>query len=427
MLKFVRKLVAPVLGWIDRWNIAVEPFKDPDYSHANLPPLDTITFKLATTRDTCHADLPRFVKDGAFFWDVVPNDLGDNCLWQGVYLAYLSMLGDIGGVNKAMVEAMIPLTTYGGPGVVLRGVAHRSTFTPPAGDKRYFTTADGWVCLPDASMGSLLGFCYGLTYAITAPRSCRHVDSDLARKMAERVADTLIANDFRLVNPDGTPTPYGNLNPNLAQVPARILGLLSLLKLAGKTELYNKVWDEALPVLEYGETHFVLPGVPKVTFHPWYQDHLAFLTYDMLLTLESDAKRRAPYVRGLKRLWAKDKRWWNPYFTAVAAKHIPIEERDYNMAIAGLFDYSYPAIKMHGKKNSIRKDIEIVKYDGVLFAARPLRISERPPSNYLWQRSPYRLDGEPIAAYNGLDFLIPYMLFTEFSGKLPSSFRRLNG
>lgn len=414
MLKFLRKLAAPVLAGVDALNAKLEPFTDPDYASAPLPPLDTLLFKLATTRDACHAGLSRFVKDGAFFWDVDPNDLGDNCLWQGVHLAYLSLLGDIGGVNRALVEAMIPLSSLGAPGRLLRGVARQETFPMPDGKPHYFTK-DGWVGLSDPSMGSLLGFCYGLTYAKLSPKTAHLVDKALITQMAARVADTLVADGYWLLNHDGSKSRYGDMRPSPTQSPARLLGLLALLKLAGKEQLYKKIYDEASPVLEYGETHVVIPGLDKWSFTPWYLHHLAFLTYDMLLMLETDPAKRKPYIAGLKRMWDKDKKWWNPYFTAVAAKHIAVDDRDYNLALYGLFDYTYPAIKTTPKLNSSRPEIAKVKYDGVVYAERALRVSERPPSNYLWQRSPYRLDGNPLAAYSGLDFLFPYSMFSVYT------------
>lgn len=426
MLKFLRKLVAPAFKLIDSLNARWEPFKEPDPSYAVLPPLDTLQFKLATTSDVCKADLRRFIKSEVFFWDILDNggssggnDLGDNCLWQGVYLAYLANIGDIGQVNKVIVEAMIPLSTYGGSGILLRGVAHKTDFTipPPPKADRYFMNGD-WVCYSDASMGSMLGFCYGLTYALCSPKTRGTIDRDLVRMLAARVAESVVSNDYRIMKHDGTATDWGNLKPGIAQAPCRLLGLLSLLKLAGKDDLYSKIFKESEPFLEYGETHF---STPTSTNHPWYQDHLAFLTYDMLLMLDADPHRRAVYLRGLERLWAKDKKMWNVYFAAIAAKYLPIADIDYAFAMAGLFDYVYPATKTTPKVNSTRPGIATVMYDGKLQAARPLRINDRPPTNYLWQRNPYQLDGSPVWGYSGLDFLFPYSIFSTWVERFKKS------
>lgn len=417
MLKLIRLLVSPVLGAIDALNARWEPFKAPDPALAVIPPLDTLQFKLAATSRACKMSLPKHIKSDVFFWDVLDIgaggnvDMGDHCLWQGIYLAYLANIGDVGQVTKVIVEGLIPLSTYGGPGVLLRGVAHISDFTPPANDPSFFIK-DDWVCRSDASMGSLLGFCYGLTYALEAPSTKGRVDADLIRKLAENVANSVIANDYRIVKHDGTPTDWGNLKPGLLQAPCRILGLLALLKLSGKEELYSKIYKESEPFLEYGETHLSVPGVPNMTFHPWYQDHLAFMTYDMLLMLDKDPKRRRTYLKGLRRLWNKDKHWWNVYFAAVACKYLEVDDTDYAFAMVGLFDYAYPDVKVASQVNSSKPGVELVTYDGKVRSARPLRVCDRPPTNYLWQRNPYQLDGSPVWGYSGLDFLFPYSIFS---------------
>jgi len=411
MFNFVRSLAAPVLGAIDKLNSFVEPFKEP--LPVSLPDLDSVVFKLESIRKVCHDDLPKFKKTGGFFWDVVPNDLGDNCLWQGVYLAYLANIGDMGGVNNVLMENMIPLSNYGGPGVLLRGIAAWEEVTDDL-PKRFLKLENGrqWMCVDDASLGSLLGFCYGLTYALRSPRTYRFVDKVLIQKLAASVADTVIANDYHLINHDGSKSTWGDLSPKLTQAPIRLLGLLALLKLAGMDEMYTKIYKECRPVLAYAETHFSYPGG---TWHPWFQDHLAFMAYDILMTLDI----RAEYITGLKRMWAKDRKWANPYFAAVVEKHLQftLHPEDMDVAMDGLLSYDYPLCKCGSKTNSTRTDITVIKYDGKLVSDRALRVGDRPPTNYLWQRNPYQLDGKAIAEYSGLDFLTAYTLFVNYSSR----------
>jgi hypothetical protein len=64
-----------------------------------------------------------------------------------------------------------------------------------------------------------------------------------------------------------------------------------------------------------------------------------------------------------------------------------------------------------------------------LRAARPLPVTKRPPTDFLWQRPPTNLDGYdgPTARQPGIDFLTPYWMIRYFTEVAPPAYKPLPG
>ena len=65
-----------------------------------------------------------------------------------------------------------------------------------------------------------------------------------------------------------------------------------------------------------------------------------------------------------------------------------------------------------GVHNGSRTDIEQKDVDGKPFAVYALPVEQRPSSDFIWQRNPFKLDGgaNPNRQYPGIDVFLPYWM-----------------
>lgn len=410
MKRIIRSILAPGFRLIDNINSRLEPFKD--YEGGDVPDYQDTEILY----DKIKADTQRFLHlDGKLFWAEDPNSLGDQCIWHGVYTAWAVLDGDPTLIANA-VEGMKLLSgdACARPGVLLRGVAELGEVSVDPNNAKAFGTTGPLMWRADASLDSLIGFCYGLTWLKTIP-----MYEPIALALAQRVARTMSRNGWRLINPDESLTAQGDMSPKLLQAPVRLLALLWIMKLAEFEVEYRENFLLAEPILEYGETHLLWK-------HPWFADHLAFLAYDGLRRLDD----RTAYEKGMKRMFQKTLNQENYLFFTLAGSHIN-PDRSWPLyqwrTARALASFQYPEAKMAVEKiNSTRADVTKKMwppkpFKGRMVSVHPLGLNDRPASDYMWQRNPFTLDGwqgvsAPHVKYSGLDFLLVYAMFRKWWG-----------
>jgi hypothetical protein len=89
--------------------------------------------------------------------------------------------------------------------------------------------------------------------------------------------------------------------------------------------------------------------------------------------------------------------------------------------LGALADYPPPPRWDRATNHRGRSGLEFVSAEGRQWSRYALPIHERVPTDFLWQRSPFQLQGGSNAplAYPGLDFLLPYWA-ARAAGVLPA-------
>jgi hypothetical protein len=419
---FLRAIAAIFLKLVDSVNATLEPFKPPLWRGTVSPNQE----KIASSYARAAADLNAFlhydtVQERVWAWNQDPNDLGDNCVWQGILTAWQCVVN--GPLKEKAIKGLASLIikpSFTGPTIVLRGMCKIGEYTPPAERKDFFKVTEGggainpsgapagredlygpaYLCKEDASLDSLIGILYGAAYASKE-------GSAGAILLKAHLSDLLVSlknNNFKMQNRDGSNTEFGDLDPKLTQFPLRLVALMLVYKLAGDQDSYLRLYNQSIPILGCTETHFL-------SNRGWSNDHLAFMAYDALLTIETDSKIREQYLNGLKRLYTKIKDSGNPWFSAVCARWLGAElccnaAEDIQVC---LHDFLVPKVAIE-RKNSTYQGTEKVLFGKELVALRPLRMFDRVPTDYFWQRGAYQLDGfvgisVPYVKFFCLDFL----------------------
>lgn len=429
----IRAVASVLLKAVDAFNSLAEPYRAPDWRGSVTPS----PAKIQSSYVRALSDLTSFLHfdtmgSKVWVWNQDANDLGDNCVWQGIFTAWAYMTGSAmkpGAVRGLAALAAKPRFT--GPTILLRGMCRSGEVTPPPDRTDFFyVTETGseveassvksdplvneytYLCKDDASLDSLIGFLYGAAYA--------HGDVsseaiDLKAGLSE-LATSIAAAGYKLSNRDGSPTEYGDISPSLTQFPLRLLTLLLLLRLAGKSEEYESVFAKTKPLLTCAETHFL-------GNRGWSNDHLAFMVYDALLLVEPDPKFRNVYMSGLSRLNKKAKDCGNPFFSAVCLRWLGEQacvNADEDIKVC-LHDFSVPKAAVE-RKNSTRTDLQTTRLGKELVAIRPLRMYDRVPTDHFWQRGAYQLDGfigvaVPYVKFFCLDYLYLHAYYTTACGR----------
>ena len=338
-------------------------------------------------------ELEDFVRDGAFFAQK-PNDLGDACIWQGVYTAMCVQrwrYEKSPAAKKLMREAAKALAMYPRWGVLNRGAVPKALegqFFHRDPTKRYLNDSNGYVYRDDASLDSLLGFCYG---AATIVRYGDQGTKDVVAKAFFELSVNFSRNGYRLINNDETFTKYGNCALGLFQAPVRVMAACLPSLLAGQDD-WRKIAARHAPEFKTPDTQ-----IPKKM--SWVNAHLAILatlSYLMLTKAEDPGHREAQL--GLNALLGKYVHAGNAFliFGAVAADClITANERELGVKVLSEFSLAGKPWSEPGPINP-----------------EPTPVHRRPRLDVVWQRSPYEQGGgeHPDVRLNRMDFLMAYYL-----------------
>lgn len=334
------------------------------FEQATLP---TVTVDLPTLEEKLFAHLQtNHVALGGFGYQLpMPDDAGDYALFQGLYLAILSLKkADTTAAFSALKELFIN-------GTLIRGVRKDGTLND--------TTSN------DSGTGVLFGL-----WAIK--------DTVLIKQWAQKICDA----GYALTDLNGVPTQYGQLEQGWKTDPLRITLLLAILALAGRDfePHYEKLYAKYRLLLRY----------PKVKLLWWdtdYDTHRAAIHLRILWDLTRDTV----YQDGLRRIHRISRKSNNAWVEALCA---PVLERsDVNLSMLYTFTYED---RIKGAIQSINSGtVESVKWGDNVRAKQTLPMNKRGSQEFFWQRCMFSLDEwvgltEAYVHHSGLDYLICYWL-----------------
>jgi hypothetical protein len=325
-----------------------------------------------------------------------PLDLGDQALWHGVYTAGLAVKRSVDGQTTDMLDsAYKAFTVLFRNGKLIRGVdpLNSATFADDASN--------------DSVTGMLAGMYFAWKYGnvITLPA---------LQLLVDEVAD----NKFAIVNQDGTPTTYGQLENGWKTDPLRVTLAMALFAFAERiipTPKSNYAWnflvDHYAPLIPYAKARLMW-------LDTIYDTHRAALHLTILADLTRDTNKKvyALCIEGMSRLIAMTKDQANAWVLFLCARHIQLDPAVVQNAKIMLSEMTFedkgaPVEVVLSTDPTIDKSV----WNGEWVSRQPLPIWKRAPQDFIWQRSLYSLDGnagnhDPTRIYNGGDYLCAYWL-----------------
>jgi hypothetical protein len=352
------------------------------------------------------AELAGFVRDGVFV-QAIPNDLGDCCIWQGVYTAMATMRWAAKpgpDTQAAMLAAATALSRYfyaTGPGtsIICRGAMPVSLEGDLSGGlfhldqtnaAQYWTdTIDGVVYAfrEQASLDSMLGALFG---AAVVNRFGDAPSRAVLAGPLGRFTFGFTQAGYRITNRDGSVTQYGDCAPGFFQAPVRVLAAALPSLVAGSND-WGQLARAYAP--EFGTTDTQAPG--KIS---WVNAHLAMLanlTY--VCAAPAGALGSGQAADGVRSLLSKYEDAGNSFLVYAAARlGVTPRQSAKDKADKVLIEFPLGPKPKAGLNSSAAP------------AMQPVPVWQRPPADYIFQRSPYPYSGSDPAAYTRLDYLIAH-------------------
>jgi hypothetical protein len=437
----ILRIKATCLDAVDWFNEKVDPFHELSRKTRLLGggiPLDTEAH-MDLLAEEHGRRLEDFMSGPGYYLYQKPTDMGDLCIWQGVYTAACLFAAaaesDLDlrlGRERRAALSIRALSQFTKP-FLLRGATPSgatlgspgSTDTPylkdPAWADDYFMDG-GQHLRQDASLDSLAGYLFGMTSALRLISIKAGPTWYTAHTSVGNFYGSFRSAGYKLVNRDGSPTRYGNCSPGVFQGPVRNLAAaLSARLAAGFGHVSNDEWHKIAK--KYGKD-FERTGFYFGHKHGWYNDNMAAMlgvSYCMLVGPNEPGGAEAR--EGLKRLLRQTRKHGNAFFVYLAklvgvdSPHITTDRAD-----SMLIEFGRPGILPDGKTaveilNSKDPALETVRWYrfGEKKAAQSLPAWRRPAADFVWQRDPFSLDGwvgvhTPTVEYNGLDYLVTYWL-----------------
>jgi hypothetical protein len=340
------------------------------------------------------AELAAFVRDGVFLAEL-PNSLGDAAIWQGVYLAMTAMRFSVSGTIPARValhQAAAAMAAYLRRGVLYRGAVPKDLPGVSMDPSKAYFTEDGLLLRDDASLDSMLGIMFGAAFVQ------RFGDAEARGLLAaplEEFSDRFAADGFRLVRRDGTPTTYGDCRPGFFQAPVRTLAAaLPCLLAEGPMGACWRGIAKAYGA-EFATTDTQVPG--RISYVNAHLAALANMAY--VCAAPSGAPGLEEAREGLRRLVAKYADAGNSFIVyGAAALGLPLTTSARDKAAKVLSEFPLGSKPKAGLNSSEAP------------ALQPVPVWQRPPSDYIFQRSPYPYRGSETLAYSRLDYLLAHYL-----------------
>lgn len=378
------------------------------------------------------------VLDGAVLLiSTPPVEIGDACLWQGVYAATAALeysLSPTPDSKRRAERAFLGLKLLSSRGRPLaRAVLPRWVAIEKPG--RWYGADDTLQWKEDASVDGVSGWLFGLLSVIELMPERR----EEALSTLQRFADTVIDNGYLLRNSGGEPTRYGTMGGQVINSPVGLLCMLAALKTLHKRglgERYGRAYERMA-----GPRHLEWAAYgsgPRLWDNTTTNHNIAHLALASALLSEDHPARWRVYAKGLLRLQDMTRKMGNSYWIYLAdwtfrrrqdmafTLEGDDEWRRYKLsrgdrleaARRSMQEWDYPRSKTRAPEG--RPAPEGLRSVRWLFSprqlsAQPIPVHLRPASDFVWQRSPYVIEGTPREAgpakqYVPLDFLAAYAL-----------------
>lgn len=381
---------------------------------------------------------------GLYLMDTPPVQVGDVCLWQGVFAAEAALRANLDGSKESMrraaaaLDGLAALTSRGRP--LARSFYPAGLAIEPPG--RWYGTDGRNQWKEDASVDSLAGWVFGLAMAgELLPELRPRVD-----RLALGFAAALKGGGYILRNSDGRPTRFGKVGGAMVNSPTGVLSTMTVLRLAARADPSGPWAREHARFVAQGQDRWGAYGSAPALWRNTTTNHnIAFLALSAAVLTEDDPARRTVYARGLVRLSRLTEKMGNSFWTYLAlwtlaragygdpgddgevARWLARRRQHVERARVAMLEWDYPACKVKREVvNSARPDLATGRWplSGRRGLRQPLPLWQRPPADFVWQRSAYALDDwegyRGDQRFSPLDFLVAYRLGVALGALSPS-------
>jgi hypothetical protein len=387
------------LALLDRFNETFEPWKKFDRPGELKPGASSNPSQI---KDFYLENLKKYLdRDTEIFRNTELDALGDACTWQGVYTAFC-VLARSKGYDYRGAWHLARMVTK--DGVLLRGAVPSGTpwFVMDTGNKQFIHDDGLMIRRDDASLDSLAGFCFGAAMALHMDRCPVELTAAI-----DRLATRMLQDGYRLKNMDGSNTKYGDCRPGLIQAPVRTLAAAVVARLGEQVGAVNRSTAKKL-CDRYGR-EFARTESHLLWNHPWANDNLALMLTASALLLEKDfgdARKGMEILRDKAMLYGNS-------FAIYLAKFCGLGLSLDGLSVASKIMCEFtdsPAPNGKSSCTTTNEGYPSVMFHGQRVATQPVPVWRRPNTDFIWQRSPYSLEGTDGNNYPGLDYLVAYFL-----------------
>lgn len=420
------------LRFWDAFHLSIEPHIEMSrpVQRKDLRPLTVQAVEMERDLDSVFTAL-----DGRLFLiDTPPVQVGDVCLWQGVFAAEAALRSSLAAepfererAAKAL-EGLGILSSRGQP--IARSFYPSGLATEPPGQWAGHDKDYQWK--EDASIDSMVGWVFGVLMVRELVPSLRPE----ADRLILGFASALRGGGYRLRNSDGSLTRFNRVGGGWVNSPPGVLATLAVLRAAARAEPGGP-WaaEHARLVLQGQDRWGAYASGPLLWSNKSTNHNIAFLALASALLTEDDPARQAVYARGLVRLSRMVEKMGNSFWTYLTLWSLdrarfgaPQQDREVALWLArrrehlararlAMLEWDYPSCKIKREVvNSSRADLKVSFWplSGRRALLQPLPLWQRPPADFVWQRSSYSLDDwvgykapEP-QRFSPLDFLVAY-------------------
>ena len=363
----------------------------------------------------------------------LPHNLGDQCIWNGVHVAYRAIRYGHTQEPKDLVQlkrfmkALRLLQTHPETGetLLLRGRVPLAEYRGSHGGYRQIHQNDTMIWQEDASGDSFVGHVYALAMAFKY--GDEEVKND-ALHMAVSLYKIVKDNKYHLLNADGSRTKFSKVGPGFLSSPARVNGLVLLAKLIEVGSFYGEInflgdLEKEYHKLAIRQNQIKVAAnsfVMGLTIMKYPNMNLVKMTLHGLIELEENEKRRNKYIKGLRRGWRALKVNGDVILTALLNEYYPKRIKQKHLDAANTVMHEFSTNHKIGTEVDLTDDTDIrhVKWgkkSRPYKAIQPYPVWRQAAKDYYWQRDPHDLYDHRgcktnCKKFSGLDFLIAYYI-----------------
>jgi hypothetical protein len=340
--------------------------------------------------------------------------LGDSAAWTGHYLAAqalrysvtgdeqivarindtldkLDLLTRVTGTDGSLARHAVPISALQSPNSPFASyyrVYGGSTSDPVLGENAHYGAApyDNYAWLGGTWMDTYDGVNFGLaaTHKYVNDGQTRAKVAEISERMTDHLAD------------DGLLFRYPIFAASMLRTAATV-----------NPKKYQKTYET------WADRVSTQSNV-DINFGHYYSNNLDFNRMYLLNELEADPTLKAKWELKLTHMWDDARDHLNAHFAAIYLAGTGNTSDLSAVAVLQGELADFPDVPRFTSPtvNSTRSDIEIVRVNGDAFAKYALPIEERPPSDFMWQRNPFKLDGGNNSPdeYPGIDVFLPYWM-----------------